>query len=293
MSQKRAAVVGTANTWHLTPWNDPGLTIVSLNDAYMCRDAQGRGLQRVDRWYELHPIDKMWFRDPKKREVHINEIPPGHYVRPEGHLDWLKEQAKSIPVYLQAEPPEDWPANARRFPIEQVEAVVGAEYWSSGPQYMLAQLLLEGFTEIHVYGIHLSTQAEYIEQRPGWEHLLGRAMGLEYRVERADGLRIYTCANGFKLVLPDACPILTHGWKYGYQPKPVPVVPEGLAKARTEIKDIRKEKAKLASQLLTWPRWKSKAEALERFEYLELVESDVAQQISRHHAGSAVIALGG
>jgi hypothetical protein len=272
---KRVAIVGTAPSWINAPWDDLSIEIWGLNDGYMCRDAHGQGMRRATRWYDLHPLDKMWFRDPKKREVHINEIPKGHYVRPEGHVEWLKTQAVTIPVYLQAEPPSDWPANAHRFPVEAVKERFG-NYWASGPSYMLAQALMEGYTEIQIFGIHLSTQAEYLEQRPNFEHLLGIAKGM-----------------GVKVLMAEASPLLKHGWAYGYEPKPEPAVPEGLAKARTEIKDIRKEKAKLASQLLTWPRWKSKAEALERFEYLELVESDVAQQISRHHAGSAVIALGG
>ena len=288
---KRIAIIGTAPSWVQTPWDDPTLETAALNDAYMCRDAKGNGLQRISRWYELHPVDKMWFRPKHKREVYAHEVPTGHYVRPEGHLDWLKEQAATIPVFLQNDPPEGWPVNAKRFPIEEIDANFGSEYWASGPQYMLAQLLLEGYTEIHVYGIHLSTQAEYIEQRPAWEHMLGRAMGLKYSVERKADVRVYHCDNGFTLVLPTACPILTHGWKYGYQPKPVPVVPATLEKARTEIKAVRTEKAKIAADLIRWPRWKSKSAPLERLEWLELMEADLAQTISRHHAAGATIDL--
>lgn len=290
---KRAAIVGTAGTWVQTPWDDLGLEICSLNDAYMCRDARGQGIQRINRWYELHPIDRMWFRPKEQRTVYAHDVPAGHYVRPDGHLEWLQTQAKTIPVFLKDAPPVEWPANAHRFPIETVAETFGHDYWSSGPQYMFAQLLLEGYTEIHVYGIHLATQAEYIEQRPGWEHILGRAMGLKYRVEEQKDLRIYHCANGFTLVLPKACPILTHGWRYAYEPKPVPAVPESLAQARKDIKEIRAEKSSLTAKLVTYPRWKSKAKELERLEYLALVEADIAQQISRHHAQSAVIALGG
>lgn len=275
MSSKKVAIVGTAPSWVKAPWDDLSVEIFGLNDGYMCRDARGQGVRRASRWYDLHPIDKMWFRDPARKEVYAHEIPKGHYVRPAGHLEWLKTQAMTIPVYLQAEPPADWPANARRFPVEAVEARFGT-YWASGPSYMLAQALIEGYTEIQIYGIHLSTQAEYLEQRPNFEHLLGIARGM-----------------GVHVVMAEESPLLKHGWKYGYEPKPEPVVPESLATARSEIKTIRKEKAALMSSLITVPRWKSKAKELERLEYLELVESDLAQQIARHHTAAAVIALGG
>jgi hypothetical protein len=272
---KKCAIVGTAPSWVKAPWEDPSVEIWCLNDGYMCRDAQGQGVRRASRWYDLHPIDKMWFRPTAQRTVRADEIPKGHYIRPEGHLAWLKTQAMSIPVYLQDEPPADWPANARRFPVEAVIARFG-EYWASGPSYMLAQALIEGFTEIQIFGIHLSTQTEYLEQRPNFEHLLGIAKGM-----------------GVTVTMAEESPLLKHGWKYGYEPKPEPVVPAALTEARAEIKTVRKEKAEMIGQLVAWPRFRSKAKAMARFEYLELVESDLAQQIARHHAGTAVIALGG
>jgi hypothetical protein len=98
---------------------------------------------------------------------------------------------------------------------------------------------------------------------------------------------------GVTVTMAEESPLLKHGWKYGYEPKPEPVVPAALTEARAEIKTVRKEKAEMIGQLVAWPRFRSKAKAMARFEYLELVESDLAQQIARHHAGTAVIALGG
>src|SRR5262245_14399011 len=101
MTQKnRAVIVGTAETWKRAPWNDPSAYIVSLNDAYAL------GLPRVDEWVELHPLDHMYFRDPRHKVVTADQIPEGFYVRPKGHLNTLQEMAKTIPVWLQQEPPE-------------------------------------------------------------------------------------------------------------------------------------------------------------------------------------------
>jgi hypothetical protein len=273
MAQKRVAVVGTAPSWAQTPWDDPSLEIWSLNDAYMCRDAQGKGLRRADRWYEQHPIDKLWFRPHDQKVIYAHEIPEGHYVRPAGHLNWLKDQAKTIPVYLQETPPADWPANARRFPIEEADRRFGI-YWASGPSYMVAHAIMEGYREIHVYGIHLSTEAEYREQRPNFEHLLGIARGL-----------------GITVKMAQESPVLKHGWKYGYEPRPRVAVPPTVQAARKELKGVREERAKLVQALVAWPRWKTKAPAVERLTWLEILESDLASQISRWHAKGADIRL--
>jgi hypothetical protein len=205
MSQtpKRVCITGTAPSWKMTPWHDRSWEIWSLNDAWML------GPKRWDRWYELHPIDKMWFRPRDQRVINQAAIPKGAYIRPEGHLEWLKEQAKTIPVFLQAAPPADWPANAHRFPIEAVHQAFGDDYWASGPSYMLAQAWLEGYTEIMITGIHLATEAEYREQRPQFEALIGRLLGPKVALEKRDGFRIYTGA--ITLWLPESAPILSHG----------------------------------------------------------------------------------
>src|SRR3990167_1753937 len=148
---KRIAIVGTAPSWVDCPFDDPGLVIASLNDAYLCRDAKGQGMPRVDMWFEQHPFDKFVYRRPDQKTIYAHQIPPGHYVRPDGHIDWLKTQAQTIPVYLRETPPADWGPNARRFPIEAVKARFG-EYWASGPSYMVALAIMEGFEEIHIYG---------------------------------------------------------------------------------------------------------------------------------------------
>lgn len=272
---KGVVLLGTAQSWVDAPWGDLNLEIWGLNDGYMCRDAKGMGPRRASRWYELHPFEKMWFRPKDQRTVYSHQVPEGAFVRPEGHLEWLKEQARTIPVYLKDAPPVDWPANAYRFPVEEMDRRFGI-YWASGPSYMVAQAIVEQRPEIHVYGIHLATQAEYVEQRPNFEHMLGLARGL-----------------GIKVVMSEKSPLLKHGWRYAYEPRPAQKVPEALTAARKEIKAVREEKSTLTAKLVTWPRFRSKTQALARLEELSVLEADLAQQINRHHTQSAVIALGG
>lgn len=272
-SPKRIAIVGTAPSWVDTPWDDPGLVIASLNDAYMSRDGKGQGLRRADIWFELHPLDKMWFRKKSQRVIYENEVPYGHYVRPEGHIDWLKEQAKTIPVFLQNEPPDGWPPNAKRFPVELMEEKYG-DYWASGPSYMVAWAIEEGFTEIQVYGIHLSTQQEYIEQRANLEHYLGIARG-----------------RGITVVMADQSPVMRHPWRYGYEPRPVPQPDPARQALKAELKAVSARKQELVQALVTWPRLKSKADALEELRRVQVIEMDIQQQLARSRSQTTVTAL--
>jgi len=267
----RVAIVGTAPSWTQTPWNDPTLQIWSLNDAYM------NGLPRADAWFDQHPLSHFYYRPKGQKVVYAEHVPYGFYVRPEGHIEWLQQQSRTIPVYLQADPPAGFGPHARRFPLEEVEAAFGKweqPYDASGPSYMLALAMLQGATEIHVYGIHLSTAHEYREQRPQWEFLLGRYLGRTVTQRTEGQVRIYEGA-GVRLVLPVSCPILTHGWRYAYQPKPLP------HPASTTLAQIGAERQQLLQRLATWPRWKSKAPQMDRLARLAALEQDCQLQLAQ------------
>lgn len=274
---KRCCIVGTAPSWMKTPWHDTSIEVWSLNDAYVL------GLPRIDRFYELHPTNKMYFRKRDQMRVSEADVPAGHYVRPEGHLDFLKHAAQSIPVFLQDQPPSDWPAKAYRFPIEAIHQAFGEEYWASGPSYMLAQAILEGYTDIWVTGIHLSTEHEYREQRPQWEHLIGRVLGRRVTTTERDGFRFYE-GETVRVVMPVESPILRHGWKYAYEPKPV----KALTDADREWKATQKEKSELVRQLVNWPMNVDKTKALARLSMLEVIEMDLQLQAQRKALSSTL-----
>lgn len=265
MKTTRCAIVGTFNTWKHTPWNDPSLYIVGLNDAYTL------GFPRANEWYELHPLDHMYFRDLKQKIVDAREV-GDRYVRPKGHLEWLQKQAATIPVWLQQAPPAGWPVNARQIPLADLEAKYGA-YWASGPSYELMHLYHRGFREFHIYGIHLATEHEYVEQRPNWEHLLGRLLGVEVSITEGKGIRTYS-GKDVTVVLPESCPILTHGWKYAYEPKPkAPIDPDA-----EEWKAVQAEKKALLAVFVESTDKKARAKAKARLERLQIIELDIQQQ---------------
>lgn len=218
---KRCAIVGTAPTWRQTPWADLTLDVFSLNDAYVL------GLPRATAWFDLHPIAQMAFVPKGQNKVSVHAVPIGAYLRPEGHLDWLK--TRPFPIYLaQARP--DWP-HSQAFPFEAMEAKYG-HYFGSTPAWMLAWALEQGYTEIHIYGIHLATEWEYRQQRPNLEFLIGIAL-----------------ARGVSIVIPDRSPLLKSKYRYALEPKPE--IP--LDRVRRRLDQIRAEGAHLHQALAHTP----------------------------------------
>lgn len=218
---ERVAIVGTAPSWKDTPWQDAGLTILSLNDAY-----QLPGFERADGWYDLHPLDH-FYHPPKPTDggqvvIYSHQIPPGHYVRPAGHLDWLATQP--MPVWLapdhalQHPLSATWP-NAKAFPKAAIEAAFGT-YFTSTPAWMLAHAILQGAREVHIYGIHLATESEYLEQRANFEFLIGCVLGRGKRtITVTNGLRRFETSDGI-IVLPEASPVLSSPFQYAFEPSP-------------------------------------------------------------------------
>lgn len=202
---RRIAILGTAPTWKNTPWDDPTLEIWGLNDMWLLQPP------RIDRWFDLHPLDKMHFRPANGAKVKSFDLPAGYFLRPQGHLEWLRQQV--IPVYVQ-DAAALGSRSARTFPKAAVEAKFG-RHFASSPAWMIGLALLEGVTELHVYGIHLATEWEYLKQKPNMTFLLGLAAGL-----------------GVKVVLPPGCPLLAESHQYGYEADPD--IPKQRAQRRME-----------------------------------------------------------
>lgn len=248
-NSERVAIVGTAQTWQKTPWTDPGLKIWSLNDAYRMK-----GFVRADAWYDLHPLNK--FYHPENGMVYAHQVPPGHYCRPVDHLTWLAGQ--SIPVWLHPDYAEQhpeaasWPM-ARAFPKDAIEAHFGGTgaYFTSSPAWMIGQALMEGVKELHIYGIHLATEHEYIEQRPNFEMLCGALLGRGKRtVSVHDGMRRYESADGL-LVIPEAAPILQSSFQYAFEPRPASYTETH----KWELHKIDLKRGRLIEALKRKPAW--------------------------------------
>lgn len=220
--EKRIAIIGTAPTWKDCPWDDPTLELWLLNDMHVLNPP------RADRWFDLHPFDKMYFRDPAKK-IFAHDVPVGHFVRPVGHVEFLRRQ--TIPVYVQHAADLGSPS-ARTFPKDEIEKAFGPNFASS-PAWMVGLALLEGVTELHIYGIHLATEWEYVKQKPNMLLLIGMAIGM-----------------GVKVVLPKGSPLLRESHQYGYQPDP------DLAKVKLQRKlEHVQQQMQIVDKQIAAERW--------------------------------------
>jgi hypothetical protein len=272
---KRVAILGTAASHVLTPWQDHSLEKWGLNDAYML------GYPTAHRWYDLHAFHQMAFRPKGDKVVRADQIPVGSYVRPADHLDWLK--SRPFPVYLQESRP-DWP-NARVFPKQQIldtfakfwpwrltrrgEVLPGRDYEASSPAWMLMHAIVEGYQEIHVYGIHLATEWEYVQQRPNFEWLLGVAAGM-----------------GVKVVLPQMAPIAKGTFQYAYEPK----ADVSLQALQIEIQQIKQEGLTLRQQLAAckWYETGRKKDLDARLRVLDVDLADAKGRVNRQQLAMRV-----
>lgn len=224
---RRVAIVGTAQSWTQTPWTDPSLEIWSLNDAYRMQ-----GFVRAEAWFDFHPVNRFFFVDGAP--IHPHQIPAGYYCRPQTHLQWLT--AQQIPVVLHPEyrtqghdpltpQMDDLRAaliaspSAQPFPRQAIEDHFGI-YETSSPAWMMLKAMREGVKEIHVYGIHLSTEFEYVQQRPNFEYVMGAFLGSgKRRITIKNDCRYYESPDAL-LVLPESSPVLQASFQYAFDPKP-------------------------------------------------------------------------
>ena len=275
----RIAIVGTAQSWVLTPWDDPGLTIASLNDAYRLK-----GFQRADRWYDFHPLNRFFYPPEGGGQVYAHQVPAGYYVRPKDHVQWIATQKIPVwlhPDYLTQHPDAANWAHAKPFPRDAIQAEFGL-YFTSSPAWMMAQAVMEGYREIHIYGIQLATEHEYIEQRPNFEFLIGRVLGKSrMTVTVKQGLRYHETQDGL-VVLPEASPILSSDFQYAFETRPR----AHLEPLRWELHKIGVKQARLIQALRTRKRWQSARAIDAALARLDARQADVQEQIQRiEHAG--------
>ncbi len=68
------------------------------------------------------------------------------------------------------------------YPLEEIINKYGVCYFSSSVEYMMAYAMNKGCTEFDFYGVNMSDQQEYIEQKPGVEYWCGLATGMGIKI---------------------------------------------------------------------------------------------------------------
>ena len=157
---RKAAILGSAtSSLNQAPFNDASWEIWAL----------GPEQRRVTRYYEIHTPEQ---------------------VKPELRERYNKTTAE---VYTLSCLP-DVPA-AFKYPLEQVVAVIGGDYFASSIGYMFGHLIYEHlmaktqdekFSEVAIFGVDMLLDEEYAMQRPNCEYLLGICKGLGILVHVPD-----------------------------------------------------------------------------------------------------------
>src|SRR2546428_3192499 len=176
--RKKVAIIGFAtNPMHLVPWHDPDFELWGLNQGYT------NFHRRPDRWFEMHTPE--YTAD----------------VRRSGYLPWLNKAP--VPIYM-VQHYDEYPSSVR-FPIEEAIRYAGRDYFTSSIAFMLALAGLEGFEEIHIYGVNLAIGDEYFYEKPCADWWIGKLEG-----------------EGKKVVVPTASSLLKQYLRYGYNPNRSP-----------------------------------------------------------------------
>lgn len=201
---KRVAIVGFSDqSRDQAPFADPSFEIWSLG-SHMQR------VPRLTRGFEFHS-------DSFLQRVHGEKWPE--------FQAFLKRM--TVPLYRQEGQPYEGPwergievayPSAIRYPIERAtKAAFGIEdpfgerkpLWTNSVQYMLVLAALEGFQEVHLYGVDMAHRLEYVLQRHGVTFILGLMMG-----------------RGINVHLPENCALLHSDHVYAYQEDPAEVLEE-------------------------------------------------------------------
>ena len=163
--EKKIAIVGFTASKDEAPWGEPGWEVWICNNLWkLCPPSWHR-------LYDLHDIDSDRPQDPEH----------------EGFLRGAPQKTnENKPVRLGDrevwcfKPRPDWPT-AKAFPKEEAIEKLG-RYFTNSISWMIAHALMEGATELHIYGVDMATGSEYAAQRPSCEYLLGIAVGMGVKV---------------------------------------------------------------------------------------------------------------
>lgn len=224
--KSKCYIIGCAGSKDIVPWDDPDAEYWGVNNLY------GVTLKgaHFDRWFEIHNI---WF-DPAKRCL----VRRGSKdFRGQLVPDYMKGlTALGIPVYMQKFWPDMVP-NSVPYPLQELIAFFKekglshdiSRYLTNTISIEIALAIMEGFSEIQVWGVDMAVGTEYQHQRPSCEFWLGIAAGM-----------------GIKIYIPDEADLLKSRFIYGFEE---PMQTAFNAKVNKMIGDMQGKLGQLQSKI--------------------------------------------
>lgn len=193
----KVAILGFVKHWQQAPFADMDFEIWGLNELYQF-------IPRWDRWFEIHQRS-LYENDRNRTSEHIQKL-----------------KAMTCPVYM-IQHWDDIPASVP-YPLAQIierfpnPCPAARPYLTNTITFEILLALLEGFQEIHLYGVDMSHSTEYGEQRPSCEYAIGLAQGM-----------------GVKVYMPTESELLKANFLYGYEVDAEQVFTAKLKDKRTDI----------------------------------------------------------
>jgi hypothetical protein len=187
--------------WEVTsgmaPVDDPTWRIWGCNHGWPHLPKMADGTTRWDAWFDLH--------DPVWSATHMNPV-PAISAKVWAEQDAFLRTDHGRPIYMQKKYPE-YP-NSVAFPLKEIEGLFPVtvnrafrRYNTNALTYVISLALMQGVTDLAIYGADMRGNEEYAAQRPAVEYWLGVATGM-----------------GVKVTIPEASGLLNaDGMDYGYE----------------------------------------------------------------------------
>lgn len=128
--------------------------------------------------------------------MHSPNIYTGHNTKASDHWQWL-QQKHGKPIYMQNM--DHLVPDSVRYPLEAAQELAGVKMFSTTFAYMAALAVLQGYTEIRIYGVELSA-SEYQYQANGYLFWFGFLRG-RLGAENVDSAVIHLDKNIFNVPL--------------------------------------------------------------------------------------------
>lgn len=198
--KKILAIVGTAGSRHLAPYDNPDCEIWGVAHCLLLQD-----IPRMDKVFEIHL--------PKVYEIEISPYskkPIIYHANKENAAPWRKKEDMSVIVLKENEnlnKQEVFPRQKLKDMFEHLLPVGDGLYQTNSIAWMIAYAIsMDRFDEIHLYGIHLETESEWGYERPCVEMWLGIFTGMQI----AKGVKTRV------VYVPEMAPIMRGFHEYGF-----------------------------------------------------------------------------
>jgi hypothetical protein len=204
---KETVILFGTNTFtrHLIDWQRDDCEYWAWNEVGSLKDDRPNyWAKRVDLLIQLH-ASPIWRNHNNLNHGRQQSLESGE--KSNSHYDWL-QRVHEFPIYMQ-DHFEDVPSSVK-YPIDEIissllpnlkreygKGVQQVENFTSSFAYAMALAIYQGVKKIEIYGIEMTSDTEYVRQRPGGYFWIGLATG-----------------KGIEVILHS--PLLMNDKRYGY-----------------------------------------------------------------------------